>query len=357
VSLFNTVSDQLQLGLNGYAMFFDALPFRFYCMLMILFVFTVILTGRDFGPMRLAEQKVREQGGVSDIDAKIAVTNRGHAANAIIPLAALLLSDLAGLWIDGAGLAKIRAGDSFFTWTHWRSVISDGTHSPVVLACAALISLSIALLCARLTNAAAWWQLRKAVTHGAKRALMPIAILTLAWSLKTCTQQVGTAEFLISILQERVSPHLFPAILFAVASAISFATGTSYGTMAILIPTAIPIAFALDGSTYGITTMISLGAVLDGAIFGDHCSPISDTTILSTTASNCPLMDHVRTQLPYSLYVAAIALSLAYLPAAFGLKSRYTILLAATTMIILLLLLVRNRQPRRMPLPTTDTGV
>jgi Na+/H+ antiporter NhaC len=114
--------------------------------------------------------------------------------------------------------------------------------------------------------------------------------------------------------------------------------------MAILIPTAIPIAFALDGNTYGLTTMISLGAVLDGAIFGDHCSPISDTTIISSTASSCDLMQHVQTQLPYSLFVAAVALIVAYVPSALGLAPQWS--LGAAVLVVLTVLLALRRQAR-----------
>jgi len=155
--------------------------------------------------------------------------------------------------------------------------------------------------------------------RGAGRALLPFAILVLAWSLKNCCDKLETGEFLTATLAGRVSPQMFPPILFLVACLTSFATGTSYGTMAILLPTGIPVAFALDGNTYGLTTMISVGAVLDGAIFGDHCSPISDTTIMSSVSSSCDLMEHVRTQLPYGLLVAGLALLFAYLPSSLGL--------------------------------------
>ena len=114
--------------------------------------------------------------------------------------------------------------------------------------------------------------------------------------------------------------------------------------MAILMPTAIPIAFAIDGQVYGLTTMISLGAVLDGAIFGDHCSPISDTTIMSSMASSCDLMDHVRTQLPYSLFVAALALLCAYIPSAMGLPPSWSLLMAVLVMTCLLLVITRRQE-------------
>ena len=164
----------------------------------------------------------------------------------------------------------------------------------------------------------------------------------LAWSLKNCCDSLKTGEFLATVLGDRVPSHLFPPILFVVASLTSFATGTSYGTMAILIPTAIPIAFTIDGNTYGLTTMISLGAVLDGAIFGDHCSPISDTTIMSSIASSCDLVQHVRTQLPYSLVVAAIALMLAYVPSSLGLNARWGLVLGVLGIAMVLLAIKRR---------------
>jgi Na+/H+ antiporter NhaC len=116
--------------------------------------------------------------------------------------------------------------------------------------------------------------------------------------------------------------------------------------MAILIPTAIPVAFALDGGTYGITTIMSLGAVLDGAIVGDHCSPISDTTILSSTATRCELLAHVRTQLPYSIFVTALALLCGYIPAAFGLPWVCSVSAALMVIVAAFLILSRVREKK-----------
>jgi Na+/H+ antiporter NhaC len=127
---------------------------------------------------------------------------------------------------------------------------------------------------------------------------------------------------------------MFPAIVFVIASLTSFATGTSYGTMAILMPTAVPIAYALEGETYGLITMITLGSILDGAIFGDHCSPVSDTTIMSSISSSCDHMHHVRTQMPYSLTVAAMALVCGYLPAGLGMPSWIGIAVAVALMAV-----------------------
>lgn len=350
VGLFADVSDQLGLGKTGYAMFFDALSFRFYCVLMLFFVFAQTLVGRDFGPMQAAEVKAQDSNEPIDSGASAQTSGPpGRALNALIPLGGLIAFHLTGLWLDGGGPALLRNGGSPASWNYWREVISAAEHSHLMLMSAAVFGTALAVLCGRLSGSLQIGALPGCIYRGVRRALLPSIILVLAWSLKHCCQSLGTGTFLTALLAERISPHWFPPILFVVASITAFATGTSWGTMAILIPTAIPVAFALDGNTYGLTTMISLGAILDGAIFGDHCSPISDTTIISSVASSCNLIEHVRTQLPYSLLVAGVALALAYIPSSLGLASRWSLALAGSALMGVLLLtrcaLSRSRRP------------
>ncbi|MBN1362515.1 MAG: hypothetical protein JW993_18100 [Sedimentisphaerales bacterium] len=365
VGLFADVSTQLGLGKTGYAMFFDALSFRFYCLLMLLFVFAQILIGRDFGPMRKAEadaqddgQRLRLRGSSreavassgSDDDSTQDPTETSiatptsaarrkpdRALNALIPLAGLVTFHLTGLWLDGGGPARLQAGGSLLSWDYWREVISAAEHSHFMLMSAAVFGTILGVLCGTLTGSLRVSALPGCLYRGVKRALLPSIILVLAWSLKHSCQSLNAGTFLTALLADHLPPHWFGPLLFVVASVTSFATGTSWGTMAILIPTAIPVAFALDGNMYGPTTMISLGAVLDGAIFGDHCSPISDTTIISSVASSCDLMQHVRTQLPYSLLVAFVALGLAYIPSGLGLAPQWSFALAAVTILGVLL--------------------
>ncbi len=347
------------------------------------FVFVYILMGREFGPMKAAQEKAQakeppEENGADLSKMLNAPTLRssaqrpGRALNALIPLAGLLIFNMTGLWFDGtAKLEKDmlewqaqslttpvenmppRPVDiealSPVSWVYWREVIGHVQNSPLVLACAALFGLTLALICARLSASLHVSVIRRCFWQGIKRAAIPIVILILAWSLKNCCDSLKTGKFLTSILAGRVSPYWFPPILFLIASVTSFATGTSYGTMAILIPTAVPVAFALDGGTYGLTTMISLGAVLDGAIFGDHCSPISDTTIMSSIATSCNLVDHVRTQLPYSLFVAVLALLCAYLPSACGLAPAWSMTLAVLVMLCFFIILSRRRGKKAHP--------
>jgi Na+/H+ antiporter NhaC len=339
VGLFADIGRELGIGKTGYSMFFDALSFRFYCLLMLVFVFVHIIARRDFGPMKKAEklaaagdpteeQQENTSDNVAGKDTPQPTRQAGRAINALVPLGGLILFHMSGLWVDGAGPAKLREGGSLLSWIYWREVISSAENSHLILFSAAIFGMTLALICGLIFGSLRFPVVCRCFKRGIKRAIMPSFILILAWSLKNCCESLGTGDFLTGVLADRIPPHMFPAILFIVASTTSFATGTSWGTMAILIPTAIPIAFALDGQTYGLTTMISLGAVLDGAIFGDHCSPISDTTIISSTASSCELMRHVRTQLPYSLSVAVIALIFGYIPTALGLAPAMSFALA-----------------------------
>ena len=177
---------------------------------------------------------------------------------------------------------------------------------------------------------------------GLRSMVLAMVILVLAWSLGHATELLGTAEYISSVLEGNVPVRLLPVIVFAVAAAISFATGTSWGTMAILLPLVIPLGagltaandLAMDGHYTVLLGVVS--SVLAGSIFGDHCSPISDTTVMSSMASACDHVDHVRTQLPYALVVAAVGMAVGDVPTAYGLSP--WISLAIGTLILLALL-------------------
>jgi Na+/H+ antiporter NhaC len=337
VGLFEDISGTLGLGRDGYSMFFDALSFRFYCVLTIIFVIVNAISGRDYGAMHQAETRARETGDIAAPDAEAL----GHAASftslpnavvqpfsAVLPLLTLFGLLLGGFWIDGNGTGSI------LSLTSWRNALSEA-NNVMVLACAAASAFVVSIICARWLSKLRFSDIAPVVWNGIKGSLTPLGILLLAWGLKASCDRLMTGDFLATMLSDVVSPLWFPIFVFICGAVTSFATGTSWGTMAILIPTAIPVAFSLDGDSYGLTTIICLGAVLDGAIFGDHCSPLSDTTILSSIASSCDPLHHVRTQLPYSLTVASIALFCGYLPAALGLSSAVGI--AGGTAVIILL--------------------
>jgi len=329
-------------------MFFDSLVFRFYSILMLGFVFGHIVFGCDFGPMKKAQDAAKKNPPVdTDIAAASKSTDARPTAsmlNAIIPLGGLILFHITGLWIDGGGPAKATGLASVFQWQYWREVIGSSENSILILIYAALFSLTLAVSCASLSRALQAPAIIKSIMIGTKKCLLPCLILIAAWSLKNCCDSLSTDRFLTNLLSDSISPLFFPAIVFLVAAVTSFATGTSWGTMAIIIPTAVPIAFALDGQSYGLTTIITLGAVLDGAIFGDHCSPISDTTVISSIASRCDHIQHVRTQMPYSLFVAAIALACGYIPAGLGLSPLVSFAIAGAVIATVLVIIPRLGQ-------------
>ena len=337
VGLFNDVAETIGIDRDGYSMFFDALGFRFYCILTIIFVIVNALSGKDYGAMHKAETRARETGNIADPDAQalghtVSFTSLPNAVvqplSAVLPLFALFGLLLGGFWIDGNGTGSI------FSLTAWRDALSAADNVKI-LACAAASAFIIGIICARYLSKLRFSEIAPVIWSGVKGSLTPLSILLLAWGLKASCDRLMTGQFLATMLSDVVSPLWFPIFVFVCGSVTSFATGTSWGTMAILIPTAIPVAFSLDDGSYGLTTIICLGAVLDGAIFGDHCSPLSDTTILSSIASSCDPLHHVRTQLPYSLTVAGIAIFCGYLPAALGAASGIGI--AGGTGVIILL--------------------
>ena len=177
---------------------------------------------------------------------------------------------------------------------------------------------------------------------GMKAMMIAMIILTLAWSIGAVTEEIGTAQYLSLLLSDRIPLQLMPLIVFVTCAVMAFATGTSWGTMAIMLPVVIPLTISMGGAaTYpgGDQVEILLGAtgsVLAGAIFGDHCSPISDTTVLSSTASACDHMDHVRTQLPYAVLVGIIAMVLGNVGAAYGLPP-WAALLGGVSLLFLFL--------------------
>jgi Na+/H+ antiporter NhaC len=173
-------------------------------------------------------------------------------------------------------------------------------------------------------------------------------ILTLAWAIAAVCSDLSTSGFMVAALSDHLAPGLLPAIVFTLAALTSFSTGTSWGTMGILVPLAVPTAYGvaraagLDGDPAHTILLGSVSAVLAGAIFGDHCSPISDTTVMSSMSSGCDHVDHVRTQLPYAVIVAAVAIVFGYLPGGFGVSPWIGLAVASLALAGLLRLLGRR---------------
>ena len=340
VGLFGDVSQSLNLGKDGYSMFFDAFTFRFYCILMLIFVFINIYMDRDFGGMFSAEQRAQTTGKLLADDANPQTASsfslvkpeknaKITAKTALIPFGILFTTLIFGLWFDGGGFVHFKTSAlTLFQLSAWHDIISNVSNSTTILLISAVFGLFTAIILASSMAQVKFPFILQAIKTGAKSSLLPIMILLLAWSLKSVCDDLNTGKYLVDVLSPHLNPLWFPGLIFLVAAITAFGTGTSWGTMSILIPITIPVAYQLDGQTYGIVTMISLGAILDGAIFGDHCSPISDTTIMSSIASNCDHLHHVKTQIPYSLLVAFVALFIGYLPAAMGISPFFSYIAA-----------------------------
>ena len=310
---------------NGYDLFLDILPYSFYSFFTIAFVFGVAVTRRDFGPMLRAER--RAAGGevlrpgaqplmdreLTEMDASAA---HGSWVNAVLPIASVILFVVVGLYVSGRyNVADPDAG--------MREIIS-AADSYAVLLWASFGASLVAVVTVRVTRALRFGEALEAWVTGAKSMLIAIMILVLAWAIGAiCQEHLQTGPWVLSQLHP--DPQWLPVITFLACAFIAFATGTSFSTMAIVLPIAGPMAWALTGAASGLDPGVvsairhaTLSAVLGGSVFGDHCSPISDTTIMSSMASASDHVDHVRTQLPYALASALAAALIGYIPAGFG---------------------------------------
>ena len=348
------------LEVTPYAVFLASLKFSFYPIMTLLFLLLLIKSGRDYGPMLAAERTALERLGAERLGAEraavpvtsIAEVKEAEPADefapvagaplraryAVVPVVTVLavvmyglldtglsgLSDeIAALGLPTGSLGELWAGVGFVGQPEGQSlgffrklgVVIGASDSYVALLWA---SLSGVLVAVAMTVGARVMSLEKtmeSMLHGFGSMLPALVILTLAWALAAATESLHTADFLTEALQGRIAPVLLPAIVFVMAALISFSTGSSWSTMAILYPIMIPatwqlaVAAGFDESHAYALLLNVIATVLSASVLGDHCSPISDTTILSSLASRCDHLQHVRTQLPYVLTVGAFALS------------------------------------------------
>ena len=322
VGLFNEMAKNFSWSLDGYGIFLDAIGFRFYCFMMLIFVFVNCSFGIDFGPMK------NKSGNPTKREKKVPVEKTSILC-VIIPLLTLLGLVFSLLWYDGGGTLST----DLLNLTHWRQVLTHSKNGILILFTSAFIGYLTALITAFLKSSFSSKDIFQALVSGLKSAGLPIGILILSWSLKLVCEDLNTAKFIVSQLENRLNLQFLPSLVFIVSALTAFSIGTSWGTMAVLIPTVMPLAVALNGGDYGPFVSMSLAAILDGAIMGDHCSPISDTTIMSAASTDCDLLAHVKTQFPYSLLVGFLAVSLGYLPAAYGFSSITSLGMALVLMI------------------------
>lgn len=271
-----------------------SLPFQFYSIISILFVFFYIMTGKDWGPMKKAEQRVIETGklfddGVTPLMSEELSDNeklenaKPNKKNMIIPLIILIGVTFLGLIVTGNGI--ITEG--------------DGTTS-------ILYSITLTLIFMyfyyKKQNIMTGKQFGFFVNKGIGNMLSLVVLLVLAFSIGNVVSEIGTGKYLASLVEGKLSGAFGSAIIFLIGSIMGFSTGTSWGTFAIMMPIAIPMAVSMDANI-----LLTIGAVISGGIFGDHCSPLSDTTILSSMSAGTDLYSHFKTQIPYALLSGSIS--------------------------------------------------
>lgn len=328
--------NDLNLDESAYGVFFNSLAYSFYPFFTLAFILILIWKGSDFGPMLKAEAKARMQAPAEeeavealneDQLAEITISSdiKPRSFNAVIPVLVIVLGTLSALLYTGWNQSVWDNPDIGFF-----EKLSDtigGSDSYLALLWASLGSLFVALVLTLLQRLLNLRQAIDSLTGGFKTMLPAVMILTLAWSVALITQHLHTADFISqSLLDAAVSPYLIPTITFVMAALVSFSTGSSWGTMAILYPLILPSGWLVaENSGLDYETSLAIfhniaAAVLTGSVLGDHCSPISDTTILSSLASSCPHIEHVRTQLPYALTSGFVAVVIGTLPAAYGIS-------------------------------------
>lgn len=307
---------------QAYSVFLHSIPYSFYPILAILFVLLVAALGLDFGPMYKAEVRARS-GQVKPVSKEALPALEGEelepkaniplrAVNAFVPIGALIIALGVSLFLSGEGdtVTEILGSADPYKAMMYASFIGALT--------AAIMTIAQGILSVHET-VDAWY-------GGLRATLFSMIILVLAWALSDVTGELNTANYLITVLADTLSVALVPAIIFALAAVTAFTTGTSWGAMGILMPLAIPLTWAVMGvndmaNPAGMHILYSaVSCTLAGAVWGDHCSPISDTTVLSSVASGCDHIEHVRTQLPYAMLVGIAAISIGTIPAGFGLS-------------------------------------
>ncbi|HEY5616094.1 MAG TPA: Na+/H+ antiporter NhaC family protein [Bacteroidota bacterium] len=329
---------------DAYAVFIDTIPYRFYPILTLIFVFLVGWMNRDFGPMLTAERRARSTGEVlregsqpatdlTESTGSFSSDKPSRWYNGLVPIVTILVVGLYGLYSTGTaalaeeGITSYGVGDIISKSDSYGALMWASLSG-----CLAAIVLSVVQRILTLVKAIDAW------FHGVKAMLLAMLILILAWAIGAVTQELHTAEYLVQILRGTIAPHWLPVLVFLIAAGVSFATGTSWGTMAIMMPLVIPLGHNLSidaqltGASYNVILNGVISSVLAGAVFGDHCSPISDTTILSSMASACDHIDHVRTQLPYAVLVAVICMIVGDIPTAFGLSPWISIAVGTAVM-------------------------
>lgn len=327
---------------NVLMVFFQSVPFRFYSLFALVLVFVLLGTGKDYGPMLQAELRARRTGEVFEKGSNPMISEdasilpdegtTGSIWYMIIPIGLFLLVTVFGLYYNGYEAGK-SVMDSF-----------GDADASVVLTWAAFIGSMTAIIIGVVTRTLTFEKAMDAFVGGMKSMLIAVVILALAFALKSVISELELAQWLVAVTEGALSGAILPLLVFFTSMLISFATGTAWGTNSILMPLVIPIAAGVSQASGEVTPLIisTIGAVLTGAVFGDHCSPISDTTILSSSGAGADHIAHVRTQIPYALTAAAVAAVLGFIPAGLGMSPWISLILGSGLIVLIVRMLGRR---------------
>ncbi len=298
---------------NPFSMLISSIKYNFYPFIAIAIVIIIIISKKDFGPMAKAEKRTKETGKVLNENSKPMISEtitsykpkegiKAKAYNMVIPLFTMVV--MMPLNLAYTGWNNVEEYTSFFD--HLSQAIGQGSGSSSVLY-AVITAILVAMVLYKIQGIMKVDEMVDLTLKGVSE-LMPLALLMLfAFAISDACNQLGTGQFIANWSKEWLSPEFLPAIVFLISSFIAFSTGTSWGTFAIMIAIALPMA-----NIHEANVGLVIAATLGGGVFGDHCSPISDTTIISSMSSATDHIDHVKTQLPYAL-IGGIITTLLYL--------------------------------------------
>ncbi len=369
VSVLDEALQASQIPREAYEVFLMGLPSRFYQIFALVFVVIVAVLGRDFGPMLTAERRARREGKVLRdgaeplLDAGLVEDSAAiektvpRAWLAFVPLAVLIVTVLGVLVTSGLSAAEakpeayriaVEAGI-----VRWMGFILSNAASYDALVYGAAASSAVAMVLAWLAGALDLRSGIQAFVRGLQAMLLALVILALAWSVGQVMEDLHSGTYVVGLVGEALPGWSIGSLAFVLAALIAFATGTSWGTMAVLFPIVVAVAKVhIDTPEFETILLGSTSAVLAGAVFGDHCSPISDTTVLSSIASASDLIDHTRTQAPYAVLCATVAIVFGCLPFGFGVPAPVLLVLGIVTLTLFMRFVGRKPED-----PSSDSGV
>ena len=322
-------------GENGMKLFVQTIPYNFYALLSICMMIFLILLNVDFGPMAEHEKNALEKGDLFTTEERPygegeqGKEGEGKILDMLFPVITLAVFCVIGMIYSGG----------FFSGTDFVTAFSQ-SDAPTGLVFGSFMALVFTLLFYFLRSSISFHDAMQCLPEGFKQMVPAILILTFAWTLKEMTDSLGAKEFVEGIVAGRAGAmlSLLPAFVFMIAVGLSFATGTSWGTFGILIPIVVGVFQQTDYTMM----IIAMSSCMAGAVCGDHCSPISDTTIMSSAGAQCMQLNHVTTQFPYAMLVALVSV-IAYILAGF-LKSPWIALGVSTFILFAILMEIKRRQ-------------